>query len=110
MPVPILTTTSTVMCPHAGQVQLVTSDTIASVQGAPMLLVSDTHPVVGCTFAPGGVYTPCVTVRWSAPAMMTKVNNIPVLLQTSIGLCLNSAQAPQGVAIIAQVQQLALGA
>ena len=107
--VPLLTTTSTVMCPHAGLAILVTSNTVSVVDGAPVLLETDLHPVVGCVFAPGGVLTPCVLIRWSAGATMTKVYGIPVLLQSSIGVCYNAMQAPQGVALIVQTQQRARG-
>ena len=107
--IPILTTSSTVRCPHAGQALLVTANTEAVIDGAPALLVTDVHPVVGCTFAPGGNYTPCVTIRWSAGATQTNVHDVPVLLQTSVGVCFNAAQAPQGMAIVAQVQQRAKG-
>jgi len=107
--VPLLTTTSTVMCPHAGQAVLVTSNTVSHVDGAPVLLESDVHPVVGCVFAPGGVLTPCLMIRWAAGATMTNVWGIPVLLQSSIGICYNAMQAPQGLALIVQTQQHALG-
>jgi len=107
--IPLLTTMSTVMCPHAGQATLITSNTEAVIDGAPALLVTDVHPVVGCTFAPGGVYTPCVQIRWSAGATQTAVHGVPVLLQTSVGLCLNAAQAPQGAALVVQTQTRAQG-
>jgi hypothetical protein len=42
-------------------------------------------------------------------ATQTLVQHVPVLLQTSVGLCLNAAQAPQGAAIVVQVQQKAKG-
>ena len=106
--IPILTTTSTVMCPHAGQAKLVTTNTDALIDGAPALLLTDVHPVVGCTFTPV-VYTPCVTIRWVMGASQTKVRGVPVLLQNSVGLCQNGAQAPQGTAIVVQVQQRAKG-
>jgi hypothetical protein len=107
--IPILTTTSTVMCPHAGQaVLLTTTNTEALVDGAPALLQTDVHPIVGCTFTPV-LYSPCVSIRWVTGAVQTKVREVPVLLQTSVGLCLNAAQAPQGVAIVVQVQQRAKG-
>jgi hypothetical protein len=105
---PILTTTSTVMCPHGGMAQLVTSNTEATVDGSPALLLSDLHPIAGCAFAPSAP-SPCLTVRWVTGALQTSVRGVPVLLQTSVGLCLNAAQAPQGTAIVAQVQQRALG-
>ena len=105
---PILTTSSTVMCPHGGQAQLYSSNSSASVSNAPILLQTDTHPVVGCAFSPG-TYSPCVSIRWVTGATRTSINNIPVLLQNSVGLCLNAAQAPQGKAIVVQTQQTAKG-
>ncbi len=111
MPVPILTIADTVLCPHGGTVTLVTSNTLAMVQGAPVLLVTDTHPVSGCPFQiPFGVGTkpqPCVIVRWQAGSTQASVGGVPVLLQSSVGLCYSIEQIPQGPAIVAQVQQLA---
>lgn len=109
MAVPICTTSSTIQCPHGGMAMLLTSNSVMQVQGAFALLETDVHPVVGCPFTLGTVYHPCVRIRWSAGATQTKVNGIPVLLQTSLGLCYAADQAPQGVALIAQVQTLALG-
>lgn len=106
--IPILTTTSTVMCPHGGMAQLITTNTEAKVDGAPVLLQSDVHPIVGCTFTPVS-YSPCLTIRWVTAATQTSIRSVPVLLQTSIGLCLNAAQAPQGTALVVQVQQKAKG-
>ena len=106
---PLLTTTSTVMCPHAGQAILTTSDTQALVDGAPVLLLTDQHTIVGCTFAPGGVPSPCVTIQWITGATQSLIGGIPALLQTSVGLCLNAFQAPQGPAIVVQTQTKAMG-
>jgi len=105
---PILTTASTVMCPHGGTAQLVTSNTDAVIDGAPALLQTDIHPIVGCTFTPVA-YSPCVSIRWVSGATQTAVRQVPVLLQNSVGLCLNAAQAPQGTALVVQVQQRAKG-
>jgi hypothetical protein len=107
--IPILTTSSTVMCPHGGMAQLVTSNGDAVIDGAPALLQTDVHQIVGCTFTTPAAYSPCVTIRWVSGATQAKVRNVPVLLQNSVGLCLNAAQAPQGTAIVAQVQQRATG-
>ena len=108
--IPILTTLSTAMCPHGGQVILATtSNTVAQIQGGYALLETDVHAIVGCPFTLGVVYHPCVTVRWSAGATQTKVNGVPVLLQSSVGLCHAADQAPQGTALIAQTQTLAKG-
>jgi hypothetical protein len=105
---PILTTTSTVMCPHGGMALLITSNTEAQIDGAFALLLTDVHPIVGCPFAPVAP-SPCVSIRWVTGAVQTKLHEVPVLLQTSVGLCLNAAQAPQGPAVVVQVQQRALG-
>jgi hypothetical protein len=111
--VPILTTASTLQCPHAGSVVLSTSNTIAMAEGAPMLLVTDVHTVSGCPFqVPAGPSTkpqPCLTVRWTVGASQTNVNNTPVLLQTSVGLCFSAEQIPQGPPTVINVQQQAKG-
>src|ERR1700755_2282982 len=110
MPSPILTTASTIMCPHGGSVTLTTSNTIAKVQGAPMLLVSDLHTVSGCPFVlPSAMPSPCMTVQWLMGAIQTNVNGVPVLLQTSVGLCISASQVPQGPPMIVNVQQDMMG-
>ena len=106
--IPILTSASTVTCPHGGMAQLLTTNTVALIDGAPALLQTDVHPIVGCPFTPVA-YSPCVTIRWVTAATQTLVQNVPVLLQNSVGLCLNAAQVPQGTAIVMQVQQKAMG-
>ena len=110
MPAPILTTASTLLCPHGGSVVLRTSNVDAKIQGAPALLLTDVHSVVGCPFTlPGPKPSPCVNVRWLVGAMQTNVRGTPVLLQTSVGLCFSAEQLPQGPPIVLQVQPLALG-
>ena len=104
----ILTSAATVMCPHGGQAQLITTNTEAMIDGAPVLLLTDVHPVVGCPFTPVA-YSPCVSIRWLSGATQTSIRNVPVLLQTSVGLCLNAAQVPQGTAIVVQAQQTGKG-
>jgi len=105
----ILTTASTLLCPHGGQVILSTSNTRARIQESPALLLTDLHTVVGCPFTVGPKYQPCVTVRWLVGAMQTKVDGVPVLLRNSVGLCLSAEQIPQGPPTVVQVQQLARG-
>ena len=107
--IPLLTTTSVVMCPHFGSAVLTTANTQAVVLGAPVLLMTDLHTVAGCPFAPGGVPSPCVLIRWLTGATQSTIANIPALLQTSVGLCLNALQVPQGVAVVVQTQTEAKG-
>jgi hypothetical protein len=110
---PILTTASTVQCPHGGIVNLTTSNVLATVDGAPMLLLTDIHTVSGCPFqVPIGTGTkpqPCVIVRWSAGATQTMVSRTPVLLQTSVGICFSAEQIPQGPPVVVSVQHQARG-
>lgn len=107
---PILTTNSTLMCPHGGTVNLQTSNVDVKIQDAPALLVTDVHTVAGCPFTlPSGTSSPCATIRWSVGATQTKVRGTALLLQNSVGLCYSAAQAPQGPPTISQVQSVALG-
>jgi hypothetical protein len=107
--IPMLTSASTVICPHGGQALLLTTNTDALVQGAPVLLQTDVHAVVGCPFFAGPVYSPCVTIRWLSGATQTSIRGTPVLLRNSVGLCQNAAQAPQGTAVVVQTQTQAQG-
>lgn len=109
MPSPICTTASTIQCPHGGVATLLTSNTVARAQGAFVLLETDVHTVAGCPFYRGDSYSPCVTIRWSAAATKCTVNGVAALLQSSTGVCYSASQAPQGTALITQVQPMAQG-
>lgn len=105
MPGQILTTASTIQCMHGGQATLTTTNSRLTVDGAPALLETDIHPVVGCPFTlPGPKYSPCVKIEWSAGASQVTVNGTPVLVRSSIGRCISAEGAPQGIAIIANTQ------
>ena len=109
----ILTTASTLMCPHGGQIQLSTSNSQALIDGSQALLLSDRHTVSGCPFqipvGPGTKPQPCVSVQWLVGATQTRVGGVPVLLQSSVGLCLSVEQIPQGPPSVSQVQQVVKG-
>jgi hypothetical protein len=110
MAAPILTTASTLFCPHGGSLILQTSNVDMTIQGAPALLLTDIHTVAGCPFTlPGPKPSPCIQVRWLVGATQTNVHGTPVLLQNSVGLCYSPEQIPQGPPIVAQVQPIALG-
>jgi hypothetical protein len=102
MPGQVLTTASTIMCPHGGSAILMTSNARVTA-GAPVLLETDIHPVAGCPFVIGLKPSPCIRIQWQAGA--TRVNvNTPVLVQSSIGICYSPESAPQGIAIIVNTQ------
>jgi len=110
MTAPILTTASSLLCPHGGQVNVSTANTRMTIQGSPALLLGDRHTVSGCPFVlPGGKPQPCVSVQWLTGATQTKVDGTPVLLSNSVGLCLSAEQIPQGPPSVVQVQTVAKG-
>ena len=88
------------VCPHGGQVSVVSSNARVRVGGQPVALVNDLYTVGGCPFQiPVGAVTkpqPCVMVRWLVPASRVRVGGQPVILQTSTGICQSAEQIPQG--------------
>ncbi|MFO0952903.1 MAG: hypothetical protein U0835_17485 [Isosphaeraceae bacterium] len=104
MPAAVLQLGCTIQCPHGGTVTAVTANAHVKVGGAFALLSTDTFTVAGCPFILGLVPHPCVLVRWTLPALRVKVNGTPVLLASSVGLCVAADQAPQGAAVVSGVQ------
>src|SRR5436190_24243631 len=94
-----LNTSSILMCPHFGTVQIISSNTRVMAGGAFAALATDFYLVRGCLSG-----NPCATVQWILPDMRTKVNGLPTLSRSSIGLCLDSLQFPQGTVVIINTQ------
>lgn len=108
MPGYILTTSSQIKCTHGGTAMLTTSDTKVKIDNALALLESDVHSVVGCPFTlPGPKPSPCVRIEWTAGAIMCKINQTKVLVQSSVGKCISAEGLIQGVALIVQTQMKA---
>lgn len=102
----LLTTASSLQCPHGGTVTIVSSNTKAKA-GAALALMNDTYTIAGCSFSlPSGPH-PCMKVQWLMSTKKTTVNGSPTLSQDSKGLCLAADQAPQGPVSIAQTQTFA---
>jgi hypothetical protein len=100
----ILDLGSTIQCPHGGQATVTPGNPRVAVGGNLALLATDVMTIAGCTFTVGPSPVPCVTIQWSAPALAASVSKTPVLLETSVGVCLNAASAPQGLATINGIQ------
>jgi hypothetical protein len=104
----VLTTASTVMCPHGGPAILTTSNTRLVIGGMPALLQTDVHSVVGCPFQiPFGVGTkpsPCIRIQWLSGTTRLSGAGGGVLVQSSVGLCFSPEGIPQGTAVIAAAQ------
>ncbi|WP_298173989.1 hypothetical protein [Novosphingobium sp.] len=109
---PLLTTASTLQCPHGGSVAVASANTRAKA-GAPLALASDVFTIAGCPFQiPVGVGTvphPCLTVQWITVNLRTTVGGQPTLAQDSVGLCLAGDQVPQGPVSVVAVQPRASG-
>lgn len=94
----------TIQCPHSGQATVSPSNISVRVGGNPALLETDLMTISGCTFNVSGSPVPCLTIQWSSPATAVTVGGVAVLLESSVGACLNGAGAPQGTAILNGVQ------
>ena len=96
---------ATAICPHGGQISVITANSRVLVGGLPVALISDTFPIAGCAFTiPGPKPQPCVLARFLTPAARVTVNGQPALLQTSGGLCQSAEQIPQGPPSITATQ------
>lgn len=107
MAIDLLTTSSTIQCPHGGQAVLTTANGRVSADRARVLLESDVHTITGCPFTVGSSPSPCVRIDWSGGASKARVNGTAVLHKTSIGQCLNAPGGVQGVAVIVNTQMKA---
>jgi len=104
----LLTTASTLLCPHGGTVTATPASTNV-IAGAPVLTESATCMIAGCAFVVGTVPSPCVTVQWVAPAARVSIGGTPALTAASVGLCIGATGAPQGPVQIAATQTAATG-
>lgn len=93
----VLTTASVVQCAHGLPAQHPPSQVRVKVMGTPVLTTADIGTVSGCPFTiPPTKPSPCVTVQWLVGATRVRCMGVPVLLQTSQGVCKSPEQAPQG--------------
>jgi hypothetical protein len=101
---------SVAVCPHAGQVSVVSTNTRVLLSGQPAAISTDSFLVAGCPFTlPGSKVQPCVGVRWLVPALRVRVGGQPAVLQTSTGLCHSAEQVPQGPPTFVAVQPRVTG-
>jgi hypothetical protein len=72
--------------------------------------IADQFLVAGCAFTlPGGKPQPCVRVQWTTPAARVLVIGSPVVLQTSVGLCVSAESIPAGPPVLTTVQPRVIG-
>jgi hypothetical protein len=104
----LLTTASTLMCPHGGTVTASPGATKTKA-GAVVVRKGDSFSIAGCPFMVGSSPHPCTTVNWVVAAMRVKHDGDFVLTEASVGLCLAGDQAPQGTVMVAATQPRAKG-
>lgn len=109
MPGPLAHVGMVALCPHAGPVLEVPAGPRVLLSGQPVATLADQYPIVGCVFNVAGAPHPCVRVQWLVPAARVKASLSPVVLQTSVGLCLAADQAPQGPPIVSATQPRVIG-
>lgn len=100
----VLTTATVASCPHGGQASFTASQRAVTIDGSSALVATDTTTIAGCSFMIGNTPSPCTTVQWQGPATRVTADGIAVLLETSTGLCMSAASAPQGSLQISTVQ------
>lgn|SRR5690606_13540296 len=105
MPGTLVHVGATVLCTHGMPVQTVPGSARVLVSGMPVATMADQYLIAGCPFVlPGGAPSPCIRVQWLVPAVRVLVNGMPPILNTSVGLCLNPAQVPQGPPAVVTTQ------
>lgn len=109
MPGPLVHVGAVGMCPHAGPINIVSSNARVLVNGMPVATATDQFIVAGCVFTIGPKPQPCVLVRWLVPAARVQINAVPAVLQASTGLCFSAEQAPQGPPTIVSTQPRVIG-
>jgi hypothetical protein len=98
------------MCPHGGQIQIISSDARVMVGGMPVATMADQFLIVGCAFTiPPGKPQPCVRVQWIVPAERVMAIAQPVILQASVGICFSADGIPAGPPTLTTVQPRVIG-
>ena len=98
-----ITVASVLQCPHGGSVQIIPANPKSSAGEAPVATMADEYIISGCTFtipATPPIPSPCITIQWLAGDLRNSANGIPMLSQSSVGLCIGATGAPQGSVVV----------
>ena len=110
MPGPLFHVGAGAICPHGGQVSVVSSNTRVLAGGQAVATAGDTYTIAGCVFTlPNGKPQPCVSASWLVVATRVVVGGQPAVLQTSTGICQSAEQIPQGPPTVTVTQTRAVG-
>jgi uncharacterized Zn-binding protein involved in type VI secretion len=103
MPGPLVNVGSVAMCPHGGQVTIVSSDARVLASGTPVATLADQFMIAGCAFTIPPPQ-PCLMIRWMLGATRVLVNGTPPVLQTGVGMCIAASGPPNGPPIVVSTQ------
>ena len=106
MPGYLVNSVSMVKCAHGGMAQPTTVFPKVLVKGSPVVLATGPYQIAGCAMPPPpGGNGPCVTAQFTAPSTKVFAGGVPILVQSSQGIC-----APTGTpALIALTQTFVFG-
>jgi hypothetical protein len=97
----LLDANTSMTCPHGGQVTAKPRRGRVTVREQSLFVLDDflvPEPAVsGCSFQVSGAPSPCLRIQWQSAARRLELDGSPVLLSSSVGICISAAQAPQGV-------------
>jgi hypothetical protein len=105
----LLNDSASMMCPHGGTVQAITSNTRAKAGGGFLLRSTDTFTIAGCPLNISGTPHPCVQLQWVQTALRSTAASNPTLTDESVGLCVAADQAAQGSVQITSTQSKVSG-
>lgn len=100
----LLTTATTMQCPHGGSVRAMSTNTKAKAAGSYLLRSTDTFPIAACPLNIASAPHPCVRVQWVQTALKSKAIANPTLTTDSVGLCLAADGAVQGTVLVLSTQ------
>ncbi len=99
----LLSSDSVLLCPHGGPVTHVPSTgTTYRVAGRLPMLLSDVYLIAGCPFITSN--EPCTRVQWVTASTRLIVKGIPILTNTSVGICQSPSGILNGPVVVASCQ------
>jgi hypothetical protein len=98
MAAPVVTRSSTLMCPHGGLVQVPAAGVRVRVSEALVLPITGQGLVTGCTSS-----NPCVKVQFVTGTVRAKAEGKPLVTATSVGHCLAANGVLNGPVVVAGV-------
>jgi len=87
----------TILCPHSGKISVIEK----TKPKQKFLLKTDKLTISDCPFYLSNEPSPCITVHWVSFAKKSNVDGIPVILDTSSGMCKSASGVSQGSVNIA---------